>query len=614
MIKCDGYINIGDARIYCTALCLPICSSSLMLSCLAAGSQGPVVVASHAIKRACFMEVADFTKIVIHRIQKLEPENAMKLIGYLLLKYTDQEIMEFAFGPDHQILSLISEAKAYLNLSHKSSISSPMQSLLDQQLHHMSSSSPTIPLPFPSPSNFRGPAPPLDPHLPSDQMPISHNLGLPPSSYADLIGGLYDQAELLSLKSQLHHFHNSYFPEATLARDLGSRTNMRLRPGWLESLPRACHYYYKGYCKNGFNCRFFHGQAIPDGFSAIHNPNMNESGNDDHVFAPESLRKLEFEIAELLKSKQGMPVSIASLPTMYLEKYGKMLQADGYLTESQRHGKGGLSLTRLLSRLNNSIRIIDRPHGQHSVVLAEDAPKYMEYWSERNDHGAVIASSHQIYLTFPAESTFTEEDVFNYFNQYGPVHDVRIPRQEKRMFGFVSFLYPETVKIILAKGHPHYICGARVLVKPYKEKSKFADKKYAEKMGPPVYFPSQCSATDQNPDTMLGISESDGCFQRQLSGDYDLAIELERRRLFDLQLTAKQPKPQSYFNYGMEELKVLDVADDLDHHSTIPKSGFATDHVARQTCDNYNNRNSDHIELPDSPFASHLGSGVSSII
>lgn len=87
---------------------------------------------------------------------------------------------------------------------------------------------------------------------------------------------------------------------------------------------------------------------------------MNESGNDDHVFAPESLRKLEFEIAELLKSKQGMPVSIASLPTMYLEKYGKMLQADGYLTESQRHGKGGLSLTRLLSRLNNSIRIIDR--------------------------------------------------------------------------------------------------------------------------------------------------------------------------------------------------------------------------------------------------------------
>ncbi|RWW84594.1 hypothetical protein BHE74_00006795 [Ensete ventricosum] len=379
------------------------------------------------------MEVADFTKIVINRLRKLEPENAMKLIGYLLLKYTDQEIMEFAFAPDHRILSLIIEAKAYLNLSQKSNISSPMQPLLDQQLHHMSSS-PTIPPPFPSPSSFRSPAPLLDPHLPSDQMPISHNLGFPPSSYADLVGGLYDQAELLSLKSQLHHSHDNNFPSSTLARDLGSRTNMRLRPGWFESPPRACHYYYKGYCKNGFNCRFFHGQTIPDGLSAIHNPNINEFGNEDHVFAPESLQKLEFEITELLKSKQGMPVSIASLPTIYLEKYGKMLQADGYLTESQRHGKGGLSLTRLLSRLNNSIRIIDR----YFIIL--------------------------------------QGFIFLHNSQYGPVHDVRIPRQEKRMFGFVSFLYPETVKIILAKGHPHYICGARVLVKPYKEKSKFTDR------------------------------------------------------------------------------------------------------------------------------------------
>jgi len=37
-------------------------------------------------------------------------------------------------------------------------------------------------------------------------------------------------------------------------------------------------------------------------------------------------------------------------------------------------------------------------------------------------------------------------------------HDVRIPYQQKRMFGFVTFVYPETVKlIILAKGNPHFI-------------------------------------------------------------------------------------------------------------------------------------------------------------
>ena len=40
------------------------------------------------------------------------------------------------------------------------------------------------------------------------------------------------------------------------------------------------------------------------------------------------------------------------------------------------------------------------------------------------------------------------------------------------MFGFVTFVYAETVKAILSKGNPHFVCDARVLVKPYKEKGK----------------------------------------------------------------------------------------------------------------------------------------------
>lgn len=42
-------------------------------------------------------------------------------------------------------------------------------------------------------------------------------------------------------------------------------------------------------------------------------------------------------------------------------------------------------------------------------------PKYMENCGERNDPGPIVSGSRQIYLTFPAESTFTEEDVSNYF-------------------------------------------------------------------------------------------------------------------------------------------------------------------------------------------------------
>lgn len=44
------------------------------------------------------------------------------------------------------------------------------------------------------------------------------------------------------------------------------------------------------------------------------------------------------------------------------------------------------------------------------------------------------------------------------------------------MFGFVTFVYPETVKRILAKGNPHFVCDSRVLVKPYKEKGNIPDK------------------------------------------------------------------------------------------------------------------------------------------
>lgn len=59
---------------------------------------------------------------------------------------------------------------------------------------------------------------------------------------------------------------------------------------------------------------------------------------------------------------------------------------------------------------------------------------------------------------------------------FGPVQDVRIPCQQKRMFGFVTFVDADTVKLILSKGNPHYVCGARVLVKPYREKSKLVDR------------------------------------------------------------------------------------------------------------------------------------------
>ena len=44
------------------------------------------------------------------------------------------------------------------------------------------------------------------------------------------------------------------------------------------------------------------------------------------------------------------------------------------------------------------------------------------------------------------------------------------------MFGFVTFVHSETVRTILARGNPHFICDSRVLVKPYKEKGRILEK------------------------------------------------------------------------------------------------------------------------------------------
>jgi hypothetical protein len=117
---------------------------------------------------------------------------------------------------------------------------------------------------------------------------------------------------------------------------------------------RACHYFIKGVCKNGQNCPFSHHHAYSDGFADDSHHNGGGGGG-----TPGALEKLEMEITELLNSRHGQPLSIASLPTLYGERYGKGLQAEGYLTESQRHGKAGYSLTKLLSRLNK-IRVIER--------------------------------------------------------------------------------------------------------------------------------------------------------------------------------------------------------------------------------------------------------------
>ncbi|ONK70814.1 uncharacterized protein A4U43_C04F1810 [Asparagus officinalis] len=212
---------------------------------------------------------------------------------------------------------------------------------------------------------------------------------------------------------------------------------------------------------------------------------------------------------------------------------------------------------------------------------------------------------------------FTEEDVSNYFKQYGPVRDVRIPSQEKRMFGFVSFIYPETVNMILMKRNPHYICGARVLVKPYREKSRVFDRNYMEKIKSSLYYPSHYFDADQEIHSMSRESGTSSLLKKHLIEERGKMLELERRRLSELNLIQKPVNQQPYFT--PEELKLPEGLDEFpleDHFGyTLDalNSSSTSDGKARES-NSYSDQES-QIDLPESPFAPPpIDSSISAVV
>lgn len=240
------------------------------------------------------MDFSKATRVVYERIQKTEPENVSKIIGYVLLGDDgEREMMGLACAPDSSIQSLIMEAKSELGLPHP----------LDMGA-------------VPAPYQFT---------------PYSPGSNLQPGiSSWDAAGSDFSRSHLCP------------------------KPPRRISSSPPQCPVKICHYFLKGFCKHGNNCRYFHGALQQFSLSP------NSPVIEDRGLCQGPLEKLELEIAELLKSRGGSPVSIASLPMLYFEKYGRTIQAEGYLTESQRHGKAGFSLSKLLARLKKSIRLIDR--------------------------------------------------------------------------------------------------------------------------------------------------------------------------------------------------------------------------------------------------------------
>ena len=62
------------------------------------------------------MESYEATRAVFSRVQSIDPENASKIMGYILLHHGEKDMIRFAYGPETLIVSIVNRAKTDLGL------------------------------------------------------------------------------------------------------------------------------------------------------------------------------------------------------------------------------------------------------------------------------------------------------------------------------------------------------------------------------------------------------------------------------------------------------------------------------------------------------------------
>ncbi|KAE8702614.1 hypothetical protein F3Y22_tig00110482pilonHSYRG00467 [Hibiscus syriacus] len=195
------------------------------------------------------MDGYEATRIVLSRIQSLEPENASRIMGLLLIQdHGEKEMIRLAFGPEALLHSLILKAKKDLGL-------------------------PT------NPSS-----------LISRQSSCSSRLLGSTTGMVDEFQ-LQDQLSFLNESSQNHDLFYTQAPE--LSSDVLGADDPASGLWW-----RHCLCFARGYCKNGNNCIFIHGGVGETGSVAA------AEGDNNIVGSPNKIEMMD-QCHELLGSKSA---------------------------------------------------------------------------------------------------------------------------------------------------------------------------------------------------------------------------------------------------------------------------------------------------------------------
>ncbi|ONL97648.1 Zinc finger CCCH domain-containing protein 46, partial [Zea mays] len=611
------------------------------------------------------MDAYEATKVVFSRIQALDPDHAAKIMGLLLIQdHGEKEMIRLAFGPESLLHAVMAKARKDLGLLLPASPTSvaaaghaPFLQLPRQNSGRAGAPSP-LSVSSPSswshapvfsrsnstsngtaeeaagageelPSPVNGGAAPFFPRQAGDALLddlqlqeqlafLNEGGGNPAHQLLGFDGGECrspgpgDADGMFAFGLGWHnggpaHRRSSSVNELCLGGGGGGGDGF----GW-----KPCLYYARGFCKNGGSCRFVHG-GLSDDAAALAGAKMEAAADQQQ------------QCQDFLIRSKGQRLGPAAFP---------------YSPTGSLPGSPSAASKCLSFLLQQQQQQHDRAAAAASLMLGggDEAHKFMARPRlDRADFASMMnPGSRQIYLTFPADSTFREEDVSNYFSIYGPVHDVRIPYQQKRMFGFVTFVYPETVKLILAKGNPHFICDARVLVKPYKEKGKVPDKYRKQQQGDFSGCTTPTGGLDardpfdlhQLGARMLQHSNSANELllrrkleEQQQAAELQHAIELQSRRLMGLQLldlkaraaatASALPTPIANAFASSHPLSTMAVESPLESGEQLKlSSGFALDgklnggdkeeSACEASPDAADSDQSGEHNLPDSPFAS----------
>ncbi|KAL0387903.1 UNVERIFIED_CONTAM: Zinc finger CCCH domain-containing protein 53 [Sesamum radiatum] len=243
------------------------------------------------------MDAYEATKIVFQRIQTLDPQNASKIMGVLLIQdHGEKEMIRLAFGPESLVHSnsCSSSSAASSRLLGGASLPSPLSIAANQSCSWTNSSS------FSS-SDFQSPDDLISPSGYNGSSPSTMNSAAAPF-YAS---GEVDLIDELQLQDQLSFLNDSSPPLGPKSSDFFYQQQQDLAssptgndPLIFPSYPTAawggsaavnglshrrscsvsdicmgsddlsggfgwkpCLFYARGYCKNGTSCRFLHGEG-----------------------------------------------------------------------------------------------------------------------------------------------------------------------------------------------------------------------------------------------------------------------------------------------------------------------------------------------------------------